>query len=128
MTDWAAGLPRPVAFVLSGGASLGAIQVGMLQALVDVSLPPDLLVGTSVGSLNGVVVAEDETLGTLLPSSSTPGRGSDAGRCSPPGRVGRASRCRARASCRNSVVPGAGLRASSCSTPATCVTLMLTPA
>jgi hypothetical protein len=29
MTDWAAGLPRPVAFVLSGGASLGASQVGL---------------------------------------------------------------------------------------------------
>jgi NTE family protein len=62
MTDWAAGLPRPVAFVLSGGASLGAIQVGMLQALADVGLQPDLLVGTSVGSLNGAVVAEHDTL------------------------------------------------------------------
>jgi NTE family protein len=62
MTDWATGLPRPVAFVLSGGASLGAIQVGMLQALADVGLQPDLIVGTSVGSLNGAVVAEHDTL------------------------------------------------------------------
>jgi NTE family protein len=62
VTDWAAGLPRPVAFVLSGGASLGAIQVGMLQALADAGLRPDLVVGTSVGSLNGAVVAEHETL------------------------------------------------------------------
>jgi NTE family protein len=62
VTDWAAGLPRPVALVLSGGASLGAIQVGMLQALADAGLRPDLVVGTSVGSLNGAVVAEHETL------------------------------------------------------------------
>lgn len=62
MTDWAAGLPHPVAFVLSGGASLGAIQVGMLQSLADVGLQPDLVVGTSVGSLNGAVVAEHEAL------------------------------------------------------------------
>jgi NTE family protein len=62
VTDWA-GLPRPIAFVLSGGASLGAIQVGMLQALADVGLQPDLVVGTSVGSLNGAVVAEHQELG-----------------------------------------------------------------
>jgi NTE family protein len=36
--------------VLSGGASLGAIQVGMLQALADVGLQPDLVVETSVGT------------------------------------------------------------------------------
>lgn len=51
--DWASALPRPVAFVLSGGASLGAIQVGMLRALDEAGVAPDLVVGTSVGSLNG---------------------------------------------------------------------------
>ncbi|CAM4425101.1 NTE family protein RssA [Mycobacterium basiliense] len=45
------------AFVLSGGASLGAIQVGMLQALVEEGVAPDLIVGTSVGSLNGAWIA-----------------------------------------------------------------------
>ena len=45
------------AFVLSGGASLGAIQVGMLQALVDHGIAPDLLVGTSAGALNAAFVA-----------------------------------------------------------------------
>jgi NTE family protein len=44
--------------VLSGGSSLGAVQVGMLQALADGGLwPPDLLVGTSVGALNAAFVA-----------------------------------------------------------------------
>lgn len=56
--DWADQLAAPVAFVLSGGAGLGAIQVGMLQSLAAAGLAPDLLVGTSVGSLNGTVVAE----------------------------------------------------------------------
>ncbi|QCH26293.1 patatin-like phospholipase family protein [Mycobacteroides salmoniphilum] len=41
------------AFVLSGGASLGSIQVGMLLALTEAGVVPDLIVGTSVGALNG---------------------------------------------------------------------------
>jgi NTE family protein len=49
---------RPtVAFVLSGGASLGAIQVGMLHALYERGIAPDLIVGTSAGALNGAFVA-----------------------------------------------------------------------
>ncbi|MEZ5078688.1 MAG: patatin-like phospholipase family protein [Solirubrobacterales bacterium] len=52
-------LPRPVAFVLGGGASFGAVQVGMLQALGEVGLSPDLVVGTSVGAANGALLAED---------------------------------------------------------------------
>ena len=39
------------AFVLSGGGSLGALQVGMLQALTDAGIRPDLLMGTSVGAV-----------------------------------------------------------------------------
>jgi NTE family protein len=45
------------AFVLSGGASLGAVQVGMLRAMADEGITPDLIVGTSVGALNGAWVA-----------------------------------------------------------------------
>ena len=45
------------AFVLSGGASLGAVQVGMLRALADEGVTPDLIVGTSVGALNGAWIA-----------------------------------------------------------------------
>ena len=48
---------RDVAFVLSGGASLGAIQVGMLQALYERGIAPDLIVGTSAGALNGAFIA-----------------------------------------------------------------------
>ncbi len=45
-------LPRPVAFVLSGGSSLAALQVGQARALMDCGLVPDMLVGTSAGALN----------------------------------------------------------------------------
>jgi NTE family protein len=45
------------AFVLSGGASLGAIQVGMLRALYERDVAPDLIVGTSAGALNGAYIA-----------------------------------------------------------------------
>jgi NTE family protein len=45
------------AFVLSGGGSLGAVQVGMLQALAGEGVEPDLLVGTSVGAMNAAWVA-----------------------------------------------------------------------
>jgi NTE family protein len=48
--------PR-TAFVLAGGASLGAMQVGMLRALYEHAIVPDLLVGTSVGALNAAFVA-----------------------------------------------------------------------
>jgi NTE family protein len=47
---------RRVAFVLSGGGSLGALQVGMLQALFDAGVKPDMLVGTSVGAINSAWV------------------------------------------------------------------------
>ena len=43
--------PRP-AVVLSGGANLGAFQVGVIDVLARAGLEPDLLVGTSVGALN----------------------------------------------------------------------------
>jgi NTE family protein len=48
---------RTTAFVLSGGASLGAVQAGMLRALYERGVAPDLIVGTSVGGLNGAFIA-----------------------------------------------------------------------
>lgn len=46
------------AFVLSGGASLGAVQVGMLRALYEHDIRPDFIVGTSAGAINGAFIAE----------------------------------------------------------------------
>lgn len=45
------------AFVLSGGGSLGAVQVGMLQALAARGVEPDLLIGTSAGAVNAAWLA-----------------------------------------------------------------------
>ncbi len=55
-------LPRPVGYVLGGGGSLGAVQIGMLRALGERGVAPDLVAGTSVGSLNGAVIALDPGL------------------------------------------------------------------
>jgi NTE family protein len=55
----------PVAFVLSGGAGLGAIQVGMLLALYERGIAPDLIVATSAGAINGAFIAtRPQTVGT----------------------------------------------------------------
>jgi len=54
--------PAPVAFVLGGGGNLGAVQVGMLRALAERGIVPELIVGCSVGALNGAGFAEDPTL------------------------------------------------------------------
>ncbi len=52
---------HPVAFVLSSGANLGAVQVGMLRALIEDEIVPDLVLGCSVGALNGAGLAQDPT-------------------------------------------------------------------
>ena len=49
------------AFVLGGGGNLGAIQVGMIRALVDRGITPDVVVGCSVGALNAACLAADPT-------------------------------------------------------------------
>ena len=51
-----------VAFVLSGGASLGAIQVGMAAALLEQGIRPDMVIGTSVGAVNGSWLAAERPI------------------------------------------------------------------
>lgn len=48
-----------VAWVLPGGASLGAVQAGQAQALFGAGHHPDLIVGTSAGSLNATWIAAE---------------------------------------------------------------------
>ena len=58
---------RPItAFVLAGGGSFGAIQVGMLHALAKHGVTADMVVGSSVGALNGAYYAGDPTLKGIL--------------------------------------------------------------
>jgi NTE family protein len=49
------------AFVLGGGGLLGAAEVGMLAALMDAGITPDLVLGSSVGALNGAAIAAAPT-------------------------------------------------------------------
>lgn len=54
--------PPGTAFVLGGGGLLGASQVGMLRALFEDGIRPDVVLGTSVGAVNGLFVAADPGL------------------------------------------------------------------
>ena len=54
-----------IAFVLGGGGRLGAAEVGMLRALLERDIVPDLIVGTSIGALNGAALAVGPTISTI---------------------------------------------------------------
>jgi NTE family protein len=60
MTD--SGNDDQVAFVLGGGGILGAHEVGMLRALADHSVTPDVVLGTSIGAVNGALFAADPSV------------------------------------------------------------------
>jgi len=76
-----------VAFVLSGGGNLGAVQIGMLRALAEREIVPDVVLGCSVGAMNGAAYCARPTLagvgliqehwtglavGSLMPASRIP--------------------------------------------------------
>ncbi len=50
-------MKKCLAFVLGGGGSRGALEVGALRALFEAGFKPDLLVGTSIGAVNAVGLA-----------------------------------------------------------------------
>src|SRR3954471_18981917 len=50
------------AFVLGGGGLLGACEAGMARALLESGVRPDLVVGTSIGAINGAAIAADPTV------------------------------------------------------------------
>jgi NTE family protein len=50
-------MEKCTAFVLGGGGSRGALQVGAVRALVEAGIRPDLLVGTSIGAVNATGLA-----------------------------------------------------------------------
>jgi NTE family protein len=56
---------QPTAFVLGGGGVLGAAEVGMLRALLEREIVPDLIVGSSVGALNGAFIAADPSTASV---------------------------------------------------------------
>src|SRR5580698_1023188 len=58
--------PARTALVLAGGGSFGAIQVGMMHSLAAHGVSADMVVGSSVGALNGAYYAGDPTLRGVL--------------------------------------------------------------
>lgn len=66
------------AFVLGGGGLLGAHEVGMLRALTEAGIRPDLVVGTSVGAFNGAFVAADPSNAAGLLAKAWQGDGADS--------------------------------------------------
>jgi NTE family protein len=57
--------PPTTAFVLGGAGNMGAVHLGMLRALLERRVMPDLVVGCSAGALNGGAIASAPTLATL---------------------------------------------------------------
>ena len=51
------GLPGQVVLVLQGGGALGAYQVGVYQAMHEAGVEPDWIIGTSIGAINGAIIA-----------------------------------------------------------------------
>lgn len=54
-----------IAFVLGGGGHRGAFEVGMLKALAESGIQPDVILGTSIGAVNGATVAANPTIGGI---------------------------------------------------------------
>jgi NTE family protein len=54
-------LGSSVAFVFGGGGLLGATEAGMARALLDAGVAPDLVLGTSIGAINGAMLSKDPT-------------------------------------------------------------------
>ena len=65
------GFVMTTAFVLSGGGNQGVAQVGMLRALVERGVVPDVVIGCSAGALNGAGVAASPTLAGVARLANT---------------------------------------------------------
>jgi len=59
------------AFVLGGGGGLGAHEVGMLRALLERGIVPEIVLGTSIGAINGSAVAAEPTAAAVARLTST---------------------------------------------------------
>ena len=68
-------MESPIAFVLGGGGIRGAVEIGMVKALLEATISPDVITGTSIGAINGALVASDPTpsvVDTLLHAWTSP--------------------------------------------------------
>jgi len=53
-------LPGQVVLVMQGGGAQGAYQGGVYQALHEAGIEPDWVIGTSIGAINGSIIAGNE--------------------------------------------------------------------
>lgn len=53
-------LPGQVVLVLQGGGALGAFQAGVYEAMHEAGIEPDWVVGTSIGAINGAIIAGNQ--------------------------------------------------------------------
>jgi NTE family protein len=53
--------PRQIVLVLQGGGALGAYQAGVYQGLCEAGVVPDWVIGTSIGAINGAIIAGNPT-------------------------------------------------------------------
>jgi NTE family protein len=97
-----------IAFVLSGGASLGAIQAGMLRALYERGIPPELIVGASAGAVNGAYIASRPATVQTAESLAEIWRSLRARQVFPPSPATAVSALMGR---RDHLIPNTGLRA-----------------
>ena len=68
-------METPVAFVLGGGGIRGAVEIGMIRALFEAGIRPDVVAGTSIGAINGALIAADPSttvVDTLLHAWTSP--------------------------------------------------------
>ena len=74
-----------VALLLQGGGALGAYQAGVYEALAEISLHPDWVVGISIGAINAAIIAGNaperrvDRLREFWEEITTPAMGFDAG-------------------------------------------------
>ena len=58
-------LPGQVVLVMQGGGAPGCYQAGVYQAMHEAGIEPDWVVGTSIGAINGAIIAGNKTVDRL---------------------------------------------------------------
>ncbi len=60
-----AALPGQIVLVMQGGGAQGAYQGGVYEALHEAGIEPDWVIGTSIGAINGSIIAGNEVADRL---------------------------------------------------------------
>ena len=58
-------LPGRIVLVMQGGGALGSYQAGAYEALHEAGIEPDWIIGTSIGAINGAIIAGNEVVNRL---------------------------------------------------------------